>query len=345
MVKVWNTILFLTFLVVIIAVGVYLILPPSENLTLRVFHAGSLTIPLNKVKNIFEAKYPNVKVLLEPSGSVEAIRKVVDYGKSADVVAVADYKLIENLMYPNYTNFYIKFAVNNLVLAYTNKSRYAEEISKENWYTILGRKDVRFGFSDPNKDPCGYRSLVALALAQIYYEKPSLFKCLIEDYTNIGLKVEGQNYTIIVPEKLSVKGSKVVVRAKSVDLLALVESGIIDYAFEYESVAVQHKLNFVEFPPQINLGSPEYEKFYSKVQVKLLAGSKNEQIIVASPIVYGITIPKNAKNPELGVKFVTIVLGVKGKSIFKDSGQPPILKPLGYGKIPKPLLPYVKLEE
>ncbi|MCX8176097.1 MAG: tungstate ABC transporter substrate-binding protein WtpA [Candidatus Bathyarchaeota archaeon] len=343
--KVWKTILILTFLVILV-VSVFLVLSSGENLTLRVLHAGSLTIPLNKVKNVFEAENSGVKVLLESGGSVESVRKIVDYGKSADVIAVADYKLIENLMlYQNYTDFYIKFAVDELVLAYTNKSRYAEEISKENWYVVLSRKDVRLGFSDPNKDPCGYRSLAALALAQIYYEQPNLFRCLVENYTNIKLKADGQDYIIIVPEKLSLNGGKVIIRAKSVDLLALLEDGIIDYAFEYKGVATQHKLNFVEFPPQVNLGSPNYEKFYSKVSIKLFVGSKIEQTIVTSPIVYGITIPKNAKNPELGIKFITKVLEVEGKRIFEDSGLPPILKPSGYGKIPEPLLQYVELEE
>ncbi len=47
-------------------------------------------------------------------------------------------------------------------------------------------------------------------------------------------------------------------------LLGLLESGAIDYCFEYKSVAKQHGLMYINLPPDINLGNIHYIKFYKK---------------------------------------------------------------------------------
>lgn len=56
-------------------------------------------------------------------------------------------------------------------------------------------------------------------------------------------------------------------------------------------------------------------------------------------IVYGITVPKNAKNPELGREFVLFVIGDAGQKIFADMGQPPIVPAEGSGVLPAELAP------
>lgn len=55
-------------------------------------------------------------------------------------------------------------------------------------------------------------------------------------------------------EAMSHKGRAV--RQKAIELVAMVESGTMDYAFEYKSVAVQHGLKYVELPVEINLKDP-----------------------------------------------------------------------------------------
>lgn len=336
-----KALLTLALIVVIVIVGAASFVQ-QQKVQIKVFHAGSLTSPLEEVKEVFEERHPNVEVQLESSGSVEAVRKVTELGKRAEVVAVADWLLLKNLMYPEFTDFYVKFATNNVVLAYTDKSKYADEINSQNWYEILKRDGVRFAFSDPNRDPCGYRAAVIFVLAQLYYGKPNLFKELIEANTNIRLEFDGSHYVVLAPPNLAPTTDKVKVRPKSVELLSLLEEGVVDYAFEYRSVAVQHNLRYVELPPAIHLGDPSYEDFYGQVMVKLNAGSDKEKAIVASPIVYGITMPKNAEHKELALEFIKLVLSEEGKEIFRRKGQPPLDVALGYGSIPETLAPLVE---
>ena len=65
-----------------------------------VFHAGSLAVPFSEIEKTFEKKYPQYDVKREVSGSRKAARKVSDIKRATDVVASADYKVIDNLLIP-----------------------------------------------------------------------------------------------------------------------------------------------------------------------------------------------------------------------------------------------------
>lgn len=308
--------------------------PPVQ--TLKVFHAGSLAVPFAEAEKQFETLHPNVDVQREAMGSIAAIRQITDVGKRGDVVASADYTLIPSMMYPEYADWVVRFATNDLVLAYNpDKSGYADEITPENWYEILRRDGVIFAFSSTNLDPCGYRAVMVFQLAERYYGDEKIFDDLILDNTAITItEEEDDTYLITTPEDLKPNTAKVSIRPKSVELVALVEAGGLDYAFEYRSVAVQHNLSYVDLPAEIDLGDVAYEEdSYNKVQLQKADGAT----INASTIIYGITVPKNAPNPELGLEFVKFVIGNTGQKIIQDTGQTPIAPAVGSGALPSEL--------
>ena len=296
--------------------------PLTKSATLRVFCAGSLAIPLKQVAREFEERNPGVEVVIEPSGSVLAVRKVIELNKTADVLAVADYRLIPALMMPEHASFCISFARNKIVLAYTSKSRYADEINSENWFKILMRGDVKYGFSNPNEDPCGYRALMAFALAEKYYGEEGLFEKLVADKSNLKVDVMGGEFLIYVPVDFAPKqDSDLVIRSKSVDLISLLEAGALDYALEYKSVAVQHGLRYLELPAEIDLSDPDLDEWYQKVRVHLFYGTDKQKEVVGESIVYGLTIPRCAQNGDLSIEFVNFLLSDEGRRIFEESGQ------------------------
>ncbi len=312
----------LIVLLILLAGGYYYInYQNTSEGSIKVLAAGSLSVPLKEIANKFQEKY-GVKVYIETAGSIDTVKKVSELGIRADVVAVADYNAISSYLMPNYTNWYIKFARNELVIAYTNNSRFAKEINSTNWMNILTRKDVRIGFSSPNDDPCGYRAVIMFYLAQLKY-KNGIFDNLILNHT--GIKID--NGTIIVPndsELLTTTG-KIFIKQKSVDLLADLQAGDIDYAIEYLSVAKQHHINYIRLPDVINLSNSTLVSWYSKAVVELADG----KIIHGDAINYAVTIPNNAPNKEYAYKFVNMLLGKEGRSILKNCGQEPIFEPVG----------------
>lgn len=281
----------------------------KENIV--IFHAGSLSVPFAEIEKVFEAKYPQYNILREASGSRAAARKITDIGKPADVMASADYKVIDNLMIPKNAKFNAQFATNEMVLAYTAKSKYANEINTQNWPDVFLKDGVKVGHSNPNMDPCGYRSMLVTQLAETYYKKPGFFKKLFgygDSYTN------GEEDT-----------SKVVVRPKETDLLGLLEAGTYDYLYIYKSVAQQHGLKYVDLPEQISLKSAKYAKDYKKAEFKINGKKPGEWITKkGAPMVYGVTVVQNAKSPinkDGAIKFVKFLLSPEGEAIMKKNGQ------------------------
>ncbi len=141
-----------------------------------IFHAGSLTVPLAQIEKDFEAANPGIDILREAGGSTKMARMISELGKPADLMASADYKVIDKTLIPGKADWNIRFATNQLVLCFTDNSRYADRISADNWYEILQKKEVVWGHSDPNLDPCGYRSLMVLQLAEKYTNQPGLIR-------------------------------------------------------------------------------------------------------------------------------------------------------------------------
>jgi len=315
------------------------------NVELKIFHAGSLSEPLSEIEKMFEEEHKNVDVQREAAGSVQTIKKITELNKSADIIASADAFLIPKMMYPDYSNWTIKFATNEIVLAYTNKSKYANEITKDNWYKILRKNDVKFGFSNPNNDPCGYRSLMVMQLAEFKYNDSKIFDDLIEKNTNIKANCEGEICTIVVPNtsEINPDTNKVMLRSLEMELISGLQNKEIDYFFIYKSVAVQNKFNFVELPSEINLGNNKKNEIYKKVNVKLADG----EIQKGNAIVYGVTIPKNAKNKKEAAEFVKFLISDNGRKIFDDLGQKTIYPAIVDDKnnIPEELKPFVVEEK
>ncbi len=288
--------------------------------TLQIYHAGSLTIPFARVTEEFNKLYPDVEILAEGAGSATTIRKVTELGKECGVIGSADYTLIPELMFPDYAGWYIIFASNQMCIAYTGTSQFADEINSDNWYEILQREGVSYGRSDPDQDPCGYRTLMVWQLAEKYYNAAGLYDNLYE-----------------APGDL--------MRPKSVELIALLESGDLDYAFEYTSVAAQHNLKHVKLPAEINLSDENKKDFYAQALVEIAGSEPGETITMqGKPIVYGITIPEDFPRMELAIAWVDFLLGPDGVAIMEANGQPAIVPAMtnDAGKLPKALKEYVE---
>jgi molybdate/tungstate transport system substrate-binding protein len=286
----------------------------SDQQELVIFHAGSLSVPFRQLAEVFEQQNPNVTVKMESAGSRACARKVTEIGKMCDILASADYKVINNLLIPEYAEFNIRFAQNEMAIAYTEKSKYTDTINSGNWHEIFLKDDVKIGRSDPDSDPCGYRSLMTMQLAEKYYKHENLYNKL--------------------------KAKEKYIRPKETDLLALLEIGEIDYIFIYRSVAIQHGLKMLLLDDEINLKSAAMTPLYNTASVKVNGKAVGEFIErIGEPMVYSITIPKNAANKTAAVNFIELLLTEEGVSIFRKNGQPTITPAIaeGFGNLPTEL--------
>jgi molybdate/tungstate transport system substrate-binding protein len=324
----------------------------SRKTPLVVFAAGSLIIPFAELEKAFEAENPDIDVQAEYHGSIQVMRHVAELHEEIDVVATADASLIPMLMYSStdpgsgepYADWYIRFASNRLAIAYRPQSLYASEINAENWPEILARPDVKLGLSDPRFDALGYRMLMAFALEENRRGQYNLFEPVFNDQFSFPVTIfrDESMTTVTVPEVLETKtGSHILMRGGSIMLIALLESGDLDYAFEYESVIRQHGLEMLSLPEAVNLGESQFESSYQAVQVNLdfqrFATVKPE--FRGERIGYGITIPSNAPHPDEAARFINFLLSPKGRAIMESFHHPLFdLSPAdGYANLPESL--------
>jgi len=308
----------------------------AETLVVKVCAADSLARLLQTVAHELYQKY-HMKVLIETAGSVKIVRRITELHELCDVVMLADYRLIPLYLMPKYASWYAVFTSNTVVLAYTPKSRYANIVEKDpnKWYLVLEMPGVRFAFSNPNKDPCGYRSLGVIGLAALYYHNMSILRdLLLKNLEGVKVSIHGDRIDIYVYPSIAPNTSKIVIRPKSIDFAALLESHDIDYAFMYRSSAVQQGLKYIELPPQINLGSPSMDSFYSHVVVHILCGTKFERTIPMKSVAYGLTILSNAPHPRAVKLFVEYMLSSSGAKLLKDFGFSPIHPAICRGSVP-----------
>jgi molybdate/tungstate transport system substrate-binding protein len=338
--KIASIALILTVLVTVLGCSE----PVEQAETLTIFHAGSLTVPFADLGAQFEESHTDVDIVFTSGGSATVISNAIaqeDAGESPpDIIGSADYKLIPDRMYDGgYADWYIAFARNTMVLCYRDNAPSSDEIvsGTRTWYDVLRNEDVSYGHSDPDQDPCGYRTLLVMQLAQKY---------CYDDAADFGLEPDphaADLYDVLIPgsehergrvggtSEARPSGSEEVVSAKSVDLITALQSGDLDYAYEYRSAAVQHDLNFIELDDHINLSKtsvelPGLEEFYNTASIEIEKGDTYEAQYGAA-IVYGVTISVNAESEELAAEFIELLLSATGKQVMEVENGQPVLDP------------------
>ncbi|MBC7791368.1 MAG: tungstate ABC transporter substrate-binding protein WtpA [Anaerolineae bacterium] len=279
---------------------------PGESV-LVVYNAGSLARPLRAALDSFVTR-EKVVVEQESAGSLETARKLTELGKIPDIIALADYEVFPQLLMPEFATWYMLFAQNRMVIAYTDRSKHANEITPANWWEVLLKPGVETGRSEPALDPAGYRTLLVFQLAERHYHKRGLEGRLMQS-------TPARN-----------------IRPKEVDLVALLQAGELDYAWEYESVARAAGLRFVQLPHEIDLGSPGDSAFYGQASVRVPGKTPRDTITFrGEPIVYAFSIPIGAPHPAVAERFARYLM-TDGKAVLRLNHLPALERPVMVGK-------------
>jgi molybdate/tungstate transport system substrate-binding protein len=268
----------------------------QSRTVLTIFAAGTLAGPFRLLDTVFEKKYPNVVVRPEFAGSVAMAKRITELHQRADLLAVADFRVIPKYLFgrggkPGYADWYAGFARNAITFTYTQHSKFAAAITPKNWYKILARPGVAIGRSNPDTDPSGYQTLMMLQLAGRYYHQPGLVHQILANSP---------------PKNM---------RNTETSLIPALQLGEIDYLGIYRSDAFQHHLKYLALPAAVDLSDPKLAKLYATAVVHTADGN-----LKGAPIIYALTIPRNAPQAQWAQKYVAMLLGPQGRKIMKKSG-------------------------
>jgi len=251
--------------------------------TLVLFLAASLSKPIQPLLDDFSAR-TGVVIERESGASLEHVRKITELHRVPDVVWLADADVFPRMLVPKYATWYAEVARNRMVVAYTSKSKHANEIDVSNWTRVLQRADVEVGRTDPNLAPVGYRTLIMLQLAERHYRVPGLATSLLG-------RAPPRN-----------------MRANAAELAALLATGELDYIYDYQSVAESNGFRFIQLPAAIDLGDPKRAAAYAKASATV-RGSKPGSTVTftGEPILYGLTVPAGAPHPSAASRFLAFL--------------------------------------
>lgn len=261
-----------------------------------VFNAGSLARPLKAALDSF-ARREGVIVEQESAGSLESARKLTELGKIPDLIALADAEVFPRYLMPTHVDSVVRFARNRMVVAYSDRSAHADEITTQNWTEILTRADVEVGRSDPELDPNGYRTLMVWQLAERTLAAPGLA-------ARLAARAPDRN-----------------VRPKEADLVGLLQAGEFDYIWSYESMAKATGLRWVLLGDSVDLSRSELASHYARAEVSVRGATDGAQVVFrGEPIIYAFAVPLAAPNRALGERFAAFLQSPEGRTILQREG-------------------------
>jgi molybdate/tungstate transport system substrate-binding protein len=265
---------------------------PAGRDTVVVYLAASLAKPLQAALDSF-AERNDIVVERESGASLEHARKITELGRVPDVIALADVEVFPQLLMPAHVSWYAEFARNRMIVGYTDKSRHAAEIDSTNWPRILSMADVQVGRPDPDLAPAGYRTVLMLQLAERHYHSPGLAARVLANAPRRNM------------------------RPNAAELAALLQTGELDYIFDYESVAAAYGFKALHLPAAVDLGDPARAATYATARV-WVKGKRNDSTAYAgAPIVYALSVPRGAPHPAAAQRLASFLLSPDGRRMMR----------------------------
>jgi molybdate/tungstate transport system substrate-binding protein len=240
-----------------------------------VLSAGSLARTFEEHIGPAFASETGIEFRGEYYGTNAVLRMIEDRTKVPDVVVSADATLLRDRLYGDFTEWDMTFAANSLGIGYNSRTEVGKRLAGgDPWYELAPETEPgTVAVADPDLDPLGYRALQAFTLAGRAHDVPNLRKRM-------------RRVVYEEPEEPQ--------------LLSGVGAGSRAAAIVYRNMAVDHGIEFLEFPPGYNFAEPELAQQYATASYTTDGG----YTAVGRPILYNVTVPDVADAPDAGRRLV-----------------------------------------
>jgi molybdate/tungstate transport system substrate-binding protein len=291
-----------------------------ENSTLSILGAGTLGPYFPSLASALVNETPGISAPTASQtyeGSLDITNAITGGTATADVAAVADYRLIPNLLEPKYAGWEIAWGATPEVLVYNPTISAFSGITSENWGTVLlaalHTKGVApFGVWNASTDPNGYNEIFSMMLQGMLFDSGNISQIYSQLYSGAPGALAIPNPTLTLPEHES-------------QAATLVETGVVSAVITYRAFAVANvgpDLNYVSFNPIVGLSANNSTALsdYAKLSTSIITSSGGIASVYPAPVLFAITVPLNAPNPALGVAFLHLLLSPQGQAIITKNG-------------------------
>jgi molybdate/tungstate transport system substrate-binding protein len=287
----------------------------AANNTLSILGAGTLTDTFPMIANALVNETPGVSAPAAAQtyeGSLDVTTAITSTGAKTDVAALADFRLIPQLLQPTYANYEVVFAQTQEVLIYNASLPVFDNVNASNWGWKLVQ-DVTSGNKpmavwNASTDPNGYNEIFSMMLQG-------------EAYNNSVTSVYNQIYTGAPGAYATPITGRALLEHES-QAASLINTGTVSALITYKAVAVQNNLHYVLLNSTVGLGANTSAALaaYAKLSTEVIGSSGGLVSVVPAPILFAATVPLNAPNPALGALFLHLLLSPQGSAFLAEDG-------------------------
>jgi molybdate/tungstate transport system substrate-binding protein len=289
----------------------------AANSTLSLLAAGTLTVSFPQIANQLVNETPGITAPAAAQtyeGSLDVTTAITSLGAKADVAALADFRLVPQLLEPTYASYEVVFATTQEVLIYNPSIPAFAGINASNWgeklvADVTTHGNAPFATWNASSDPNGYNEIFSMMLQGMLYDGGNLSAVYGTFYSGAPGQYATPNPATTVPEHESMAAS-------------LITSGVVSALITYKAVAVQNDLSYVAFNPIVGLESNNSTALadYAKLSTRILSSTGSLVSQAPAPILFAATVPLNAPNPALGAAFLHLLLSPEGSAILAAGG-------------------------
>ncbi|MGA9839426.1 MAG: substrate-binding domain-containing protein [Thermoplasmata archaeon] len=288
----------------------------TVNSTLSILGAGTLTFTFPELANALVNETPGITAPAAAQtyeGSLDVTTAITTLAAKADVAALADFRLIPQLLKPSFANYEIVFAQTQEVLIYNSSVPAFSGVNSSNWgekliaATAPGGND-RLGVWNASTDPNGYNEIFSLMLQGMFF--------------NGSTSAIYSHFYSGAPGSYATPNPATTILEHESQAASLVKTGIVSSVISYKAVAIQNDLPYVLLDPIVGLGANNSTALsdYAKLSTQIIGSSGALTSVVPAPILFAATIPLNAPNPALGALFLHLLLSPQGSAILAQGG-------------------------
>ncbi len=289
----------------------------TVNDTLSVLAAGSLTTFFSTLASDLAAQNhsasaPSAAQVYE--GSLDVTTAITSLASKADVAAVADFRLIPQLLEPKFASYEVVFGASPEVLVYNSSISAFDGINTSNWgsvlYTAVSTKGVApFAVWNASTDPNGYNEIFSMMLQGVIYDSGNNASVYGHFYSGSPGAYATPNPAITVGEHES-------------EAASLLKTGVVSSLITYRAFAIANDLSYVSLNPIVGLGANNTTALhdYQQLTTEILSSTGSLTPVKPAPVLFAATVPLNAPNPALGVEFLDLLISPQGEAVLSAGG-------------------------
>jgi molybdate/tungstate transport system substrate-binding protein len=286
------------------------------NDTLSILGAGALVDLFPRLASALVNETPNITAPTAAQtyeGSLDITTAISSLSAKADVAAVADFRLIPQLLEPKFAGYEVVFGSTPEVLCYNPSLGAFDGINSTNWAEKLVADvttpgDAPFAVWNASTDPNGYNEIFSLELqGMLYNDSSSRYYSAFYTGGSTSPAVPNPSTTQLEHESQAT---------------TLLSTGVVSALITYRAFAVTGCPAYVSFNPIVGLQANNSTALadYAGLSTTIVGSSGGFETVKPAPVLFSASVPSHAPNPALGAAFIHLLLSPQGAAIIGAHG-------------------------